>query len=322
MRTMKAFFTNSIVWAVLVALAYFATDIIDKGQTLNALTPWPVLGYALWLAILLLLWRLFFKPVADFLRLTSARRLRMSEQLEHALKLAAPYEAAESSDPRAALFLRLYAASERELYCTPEGRVELAALLQEAAREFDTHAEERRLIRSYSVAAGIGVVFCRNPMLDGVVLFVMQLRLVIALAKLRGYRPSPVFNLCCLFWVLGNSVVAALTQDAVEALADTGTEMMVEVIADTEALSGAASCVPLLQGVVNLAMQAVLAGTSVYVTGHVFLDQLNREGESLTMRRLISLRREGYKSIGAAVIAGVKKKGLSLVGATVGEQEV
>ncbi len=303
---MKRFLTSSLVWAVLVTIAYFATDIIDKGQTLNALTPVPILGYALWVAIILLLWALFFEPVISFFRLTCASKVGMKEQLEHALKAASAYETADVTDKRLQLYLKLSDASSRELYCTPDGCRELAPLLEEAhATFFASSKKERELIRSYSVAAGVGVVFSRNPLLDGVVLLVMQLRLVIALAKLRHCRPSPVFNLCCFLWVLSNSVVAALSQDAVEGIAEAGGDFMVEMLTDTEMFSGMTKYVPFFQNVLNLTMQAVLAGTSVYVTGHVFLGQLNREGMQLSMRYLVDLRKKGYREIGSAVVKGV-----------------
>ncbi len=318
---MKHLLSNVFVWSVLVLLAYFATDIIDKGQVLNSLTPVPILGYLLWAAILLVLWFLFLWPIIEFCRLSGSRPQSLKARLERAWKQLEPYRAAEN-DSRRELFVRFHKARQQRLYLTEAGQSELCALLSEAAASVDCNKEARQLIKSYSIAAGIGVVFSRNAVLDGLVMLVMQARLVIALAKLRGYRPSPVFNLCCMVWVFTNSLVMALSQGAVEELALNGIDYMVEMIADTELVSSLDEAVSSVlkmvtfgavdlkipQGVKTLAFQGVLAGASVYVTGRIFLGQLDREGEPITMSYLVKLRREGYAEMASSVFRGVADK--------------
>ncbi len=309
---MKNFLTNSIVWAVIVAVAYFATDIIDKGLVLNNLTPFPFLGYALWLAIAMVLWMLFFQPLISFCRLGSAGEFSPEAQLNQVLKALASYRSASEGDPRRELFVALYYAKEKRLYKTKEGREELSVLMERYHALLNTSEQERKLIRSYSTAAGIGVVFSRNSLLDGIVVLVMQLRLVIALAKLRGYRPSPVFNLCCLSWVLTNSLVTALAQGTLDEMVEAGADYIVELIFDPEDAASALSIIP--KTTLNLATQAVLAGTSLYITGTLFQWRLNRDAAKLTMNTLLELRRQGRKEMGKALMTALLKKAKGSIG--------
>ncbi len=290
---------HTLVWCLLAAILYFASDIYERGLMLNEATPWPFLGYGLWLLIAGLLWQLLIGPLVAFFRLSCSPKRSLKDQLHRAVRATRDFDEAEQGDPRRELHATLFKAERDELWSTAKGRVQVLGLLERYRELTDKSRDERELIRRYSVAAGIGVVFSRNSFLDGLILLVMQMRLVIDLAKSRGYKPSPVFNLCCLGWVLTNSLVMALTQGLIENAAETGMKYLAELVLTPEDFAAFIPGLP--PNSARLATQAVFAGASVYITGRLFLDQLKREGQKLTMTSLMTLRAQCRAELFAGV---------------------
>ena len=60
-----------LIWGGIVLLIYLGSDLIDKGNALNELTPYPVLGYVFWGLIALFLYWQVVGPIVNFCRLTS-----------------------------------------------------------------------------------------------------------------------------------------------------------------------------------------------------------------------------------------------------------
>ncbi len=326
------------VWLTLLLLAWFAADIVDKGQVLNQLTPKPILGWVLWGLCALVLWWLFLYPLIQFCMLRSVHDASLGKRLKLACARMRPYRGQGDSHPeQAALYDELCNA------CT-NGREddEAVRLLVRYQAIGDHPRKARKLILRYSKAAGIAVVFSRNSLVDAVALAVVQMKMVIELARLYGYKPSPVFNTLCFFWVLAHSIIFALTSgaaanmaaDAVSSAAGQVADMAVDAavdlsacLADTiledptlvvSATNNVAEKIP-LAGIVSSAAKVVtkplteafLAALPVYVTGHIFLRQLEHE-QTANFRTLLKLRRAAYrdlfKSFRDAAVSAVKTR--------------
>lgn len=337
------------VWVLLALLLYGAADIVDKGQALNSLTPYPVFGYLLWGVVLLVIWWLLIKPVWDFGRLARCSNLT-------------PRERAESLHKRITRHIRCHGDDATIL---PEEGIKAYAELDEALKRkqwdaleplieaclpYDSlRAQARATVLSHSRAAALAVAFSHNSLLDGFCLLIIQMKLVVALARLYGYKPSPVFNLCCFAWVAANSIISALLSTAMDTVAkravvafrsqmqedvisagaagtmDAVTTQMAENVTmhyatDEEfaeslgelALGGAEDTVLLgaeaigqqvASFTISILLEAVIAGSAVYVTGQIFRSKLDGEWEKPTFAALVKLRREGRAEIGKSLLS-------------------
>lgn len=340
------------VWVLLALLLYGAADIVAKGQSLNSLTPYPVFGYLLWGVVLLVVWWLFIKPVWDFWRLARHSNLTPKERAKALHKRITRHIRRHGEDasilPEEGLkaYAELDEALKRKQWDALEPLIE-ACLPYDSLRE-----QARATVLSHSRAAALAVAFSHNSMLDGFCMLVIQMKLVVALARLYGYKPSPVFNTCCFFWVAANSIVTALLSSVMNSVAENaltamGSQVRDDLVAEggagaadtaTELLSGdsaGASAVEAasdaafgdalgdlaLGGVddafllgaeavgqriasysIGLLLEAVIAGSAVYVTGTIFRSKLDGEWEKPTFAKLVKLRREGRCIIGKGLL--------------------
>lgn len=55
-------------------------------------------------------------------------------------------------------------------------------------------------------------------------------------------------------------------------------------------------------------LEAIMSGTSVYVTGYIFLKKLENDGSKLNFQDLIKLRRKGRLALGKTVIEEIPKE--------------
>lgn len=327
-----------IVWLTLLALAWFAADIIDKGQVLNQLTPRPIFGWILWGICALVVWWLLLWPVIQFCMLRSIHDCGLHKRLELACSRMRKYRGhADTCPEQAALYDELYNASIN-------GREddEAVRLLVKYQAIGDHPRMARQLILRYSKAAGVAVVFSRNNVVDALALVVVQMKMVVGLARLYGYKPSPVFNALCFCWVLAHSLLFALTSgavteiaaDAVSSAAGQAADMAVDAatdlsvcLADTiledpslaiRTTNSIAEKIPLADIVSSAAKvvakplaEAFLAALPVYVTGHIFLRQLEHE-QTANFRTLLKLRRAAYKdlfkSFSEAAVSAIKSR--------------
>ncbi len=293
----SSFWWSSLVWGLLLLLAYFGADLVDKGNALNEMTPYPVLGYVLWASIALALWFLLLQPIIQFCNLRRAGKESLPRQARRAARVLRAYR----HEPEGSELRQLaeeFRAAPRD-FSTLEGRngwQELLARYRQAI-----HGRAHDTILGYCKAAGVGVVFSRNNLLDGLILLAMQVRLVIALARTYGYKPSPVFNACCLGWIALNSLIAALTRGAVEDLSTTAADTMLELVLGSDELATASTEIVAtkagLQITVQILIEAIMAGTAVYITGRLFLWKLENEGREVTLKTLLELRAEGRREL-------------------------
>lgn len=352
------------VWVLLALLLYGAADIVDKGQALNSLTPYPVFGYLLWGVVLLVVWWLLIKPVWDFWRLARHSDLTPKDRAK-ALHQRITRHIRRHGDDAAILpeeGLKAYAELDEAL---KRKQWDVLEPLIKACLPYDTLREQARAtVLSHSRAAALAVAFSHNSLLDGFCMLIIQMKLVVALARLYGYKPSPVFNTCCFFWVATNSIVTALLNSAMDSVAENALSSMGSQVRDDVAAQGGAGAVDtaaeLLSGdaagdaaadaaadaasgdafgealgdlalggaddafllgaeavgqriasyTIGLLLEAVIAGSAVYVTGRIFCSKLDGEWRKPTFRALVKLRREGRVEIGK----GLMKTAGSLMG--------
>lgn len=87
--------------------------------------------------------------------------------------------------------------------------------------------ESRRTVLDYAKIAAIAAVFGRGRLLPGLMILLVQVRMVVALAKMHGYRPSVVFNVTCLVWVLFHAMITAVfVQDAAESAGESAADVL------------------------------------------------------------------------------------------------
>lgn len=310
-------------WLVLLLLAWFAANIVDKGQVLNGLTPKPFLGYILWGLCAVIVWWLLVWPIVQFCMLRSVLDCSLEKRIKLAAKRMRRYRGcAESAPEQAGLYEKLYHASVNGV---PDE--EAAALLVQYRAIGDQPRQARKLILRYSKAAGVAMVFSRNNFVDALALVVVQMKMVVELARLYGYKPSPMFNLLCFGWVLAHSVIFALTSGSLAGMAadavGEGVGLAVDMAVDTAADLSSCLADAILEdpslvvratgdivekipfaGIVSSAAKVVtrpvteafLAALPVYVTGHIFLRQLEHE-QTANFRTLLKLRRAAYKEL-------------------------
>lgn len=304
--------SSLLIWPALIILAYFASDIIAKGQTLNSLTPIPILGYALWAGILWLIWYLVISPILQFASLKRAAHTNPLKQTRRALKKLQRYKTEDENHPLRQSYWNLYNTLESRLP-EPEKRRQLLEHLHNYRAQSGINRKARQHILLYSRLAALGVVFSRNSLIDGLILLLLQMRLIISLATLYGYKPSPIFNSLCFGWVAGNSLIIALlgqgsAAQVGNALGSEFAECIAELMTgEDEAMLLTADGIgtKFMQSTISAMIEALMSATAVYVTGHIFLRLLEREGEHISLQNLIQLRREGRLAIGKDILLKV-----------------
>lgn len=299
-----------LVTAVLVLALYFGSDILIKVRALNALSePYPIAGTLLVAGIAWLLWVVVIGPVIAFCRLSGGAGATKA-RAGAALKELGRYKLCENDpDARKREMFSLW----KELYTANlQDREKLPELLGRYMKTSELHRRSLQYIFSSSKAAAIGVVVSRNDFLDGLVLLVLQMRMIVTLARMHGYKPSLVFNTLCFGWVVANSLIFALMSSAAEEAAQ---DMVVEPVVDamagyvtevvgTQVATSAGSIIPVFGQVLSKAAQigleAVMGALPVYVTGRVFLMRLEADAGKVDNATIVKIRKEGLKDLMAA----------------------
>ncbi len=282
----SSFWWASVLWCLLLILAYYGVDnIIEHGKALNEMTTYPVWGYVLWGIFAVALWILLIGPVIHFCNLRYVGEESLRRQVLRAADAVSDYRN-EPEDSELRQLAEEFSAAPRD-FNSIEGKngwQELLARFREAV-----HGRAHDTIIGYCKAVGVGVVFAFNGLLDGLILFAIQIRLVVVLARVFGYKPGALFNGYFLGWIAVNSLVVALTTGW---LNDWSGSLVATMLGTAEGadpgMVGSG-----IQVVLAVLMQALLAGILTYISGRIFLWRLEYEGREVALKTLLKLRAEG-----------------------------
>lgn len=290
------------VGVIFFLLLYFSADIIDKGLTLNRLTPWnhaawwaPYcgLGTVMWGGIILLVWLLFINPIFAFCRLVfggTTTRKRIKNALK-VLKKERGKATAEGS-LYAELHNALMKRDNQEMLASLEKYEQCGVIPQTA----------RKIILSYASRGGIGLVICSNHIIDGLILLGIQMCLMAELARLYGYRCiSPVFLLLCLGWVLLTSILHALFAEDFETMIGEGSGELIE------ALLGQAVTTGIISKASKLAAEFLIGWINIYLSGRIFMALLTHEMNKGNLEKISAYRIEAYKQFATSESGKVLK---------------
>ncbi len=315
-----------LIWGGIVLLVYLGADVIDKGNALNELTPYPILGYVFWGLIAVFLYWQVVAPIVSFCRLTTLvsgdpiSRARAALRNIRDWRQDARRECHEDYRRYDSLYDSLHNA------CSSRDSAALQKLLLDYAEQADLLPKRcRDLILNYCQIAALTVVVSRNKWLDGAALLFLQLRLLIALAQLHGGKPSPVFNALCFGAVIANSFVYVVINGLLYGNGGLMVTELVDDIADLlvddpevqyKAGNSAANILPVVgkafSSVVDVlarpTLEAALAASNVYVCGHLFLRRLQGESRMLGFKEVVAMRRKGRMDIFRGVAEALKDK--------------
>ncbi len=298
----SSFWWASLMWCLLLVLAYYGVDIIEKGKALNEMTSYPVWGYVLWGFIIIALWILVVGPVIHFCNLRYVGEESLRRQVLRATDALGTYRH-EPEESELRQLSEEFSAAPRD-FTTLEGKhgwQELLARFREAV-----HGRAHDTIIGYCKAAGVGMVFGFNGLLDGLVLLAIQVRLVLELARVYGYKPTSFFNGCFFGWIAVNSLVVALTSGLVDSLSASTVSTMLGSADGTDMVTVRAG----LEIVIAVLIQALIAGMLTYITGRVFLWRLEHEGREVALKTLLKLRVEGRREYAAKLLGASAALGL------------
>ena len=275
------------VWPMLVALifviTYFGADIIEKGVALNELTPWGKylgVGDILWVIILWAIWILLIKPVIDFYMLMKGTNTFKS-RVKAVIKDSKRYPVVS---PQRQIGYDL------ETYYSMGKVSKQQELLEQYEAMGSLPAEAQEIVNSYSNRAALAVLISRNPALDGLILFGVQVRMIAQLAKLYGYTPSPIFIMLCSVWAFVSSTLQAIFGDDI---ADAGADLIKDIGRRFLGDAGTTAGTKLFR----YGTEWALAQVNVRVTAAIFIHALKRTGKGLSVKEIMKLRRGLYLDV-------------------------
>ena len=291
---MKPIFKHLILLLILAGV-YFAADFLEKGIILNDITPYPILGIVFWVLLLYIVFVVVIQPIIQFRKL---KTINGGDVNKAAKKLHKQLEAYKFKDKNKEenWQSRIWHDINEILLTKPENdperKTQLAALIEEYVKTDNQHngkAEKaKKIINKYSWSAALCVVFSRNSFLDGLLILFAQLNMTVEIAKLYGYKPSPMFNTLCFCWIATNSIITGLFSQA-------GAQAVGDVFADSltngDIIEGGLTST-LLSKTSGMVVEGLAAATTVYVTGNIVLLHLQGIPE-IQLETLFRLRRRG-----------------------------
>lgn len=307
---------NVFVVAVFILLIYFASDIIAKGQTLNELTPYPILGWAFWALIAFFIYWQVLYPLVVFASLKRFHEQSIYDRAAIALKVL-------KKDISAKQNVKEKEADENENFSQPKEDVQ--DLYHKILNSSQIHEEEKlrtylerydkiidkkadAIIHNYSKITGVAVVVSSNKWIDSAALLYMQSRMIVELSQLYGGKPSLLFNFLCSAWMLLSTgvylILHSLLVENAEAVASELAEELAENFVEdldvqVDALKGAFSSTPFIGTVASVTsvilgpvLQASMACTNVYMSGKMFLWKIKGNSKACSYKSYLATRRK------------------------------
>ncbi|MDD6001585.1 MAG: DUF697 domain-containing protein [Bacteroidales bacterium] len=306
---MKPIFKHLILLLILAGV-YFAADFLEKGIILNDITPYPVLGIVFWVLLLYIVFVVVIQPIIQFRKLKNIKSVDVDKAAKKILKQLENHKF-EDKDKEEHWQSRIWHSINDELVTKrdndPERKQRLTALIEEYIKTDNQHngkAEKaKKIINKYSWSAALCVVFSRNSFLDGLLILFAQLNMTVEIAKLYGYKPSPMFNALCFGWIATNSIITGLfSQAGAEAVGDVFTDSLT----NGDIIEGGLTST-ILSKTSGMVVEGLAAATTVYVTGNIVLLHLQGSPE-IKLETLFRLRRRGRLELIKEIPANVAEK--------------
>ena len=306
---MKPIFKHLILLLILAGV-YFAADFLEKGIILNDITPYPVLGIVFWVLLLYIVFVVVIQPIIQFRKLKNIKSVDVEKAAKKIHKQLENHKF-EDKDQEEHWQSRIWHSINDELVTKrdndPERKQRLTALIEEYIKTDNKHngkAEKaKKIINKYSWSAALCVVFSRNSFLDGLLILFAQLNMTVEIAKLYGYKPSPMFNALCFGWIATNSIITGLFSQA-------GAEAVGDVFADSltngDFIEGGLTST-ILSKTSGMMVEGLAAATTVYVTGNIVLLHLQGSPE-IKLETLFKLRRRGRLELLKEIPTNVAEK--------------
>lgn len=301
---------NVFVIAVFLLLAYFATDIIAKGNTLNSLTPKPLLGYIFWGAILVFVYWQVFWPIISFSQLKHVHKLSPKARAKWALRQMKTDGQNNDDAPEHELYINL---SNAEQNNDDDALHKYLAIYDNKQSK-----KANTIILNYSKLAAITVVVSRNKWWDSAAIIFMQMRMLVELAKLYGGKPSPLFNMLILGWIISSTFINMIVNTCIEENAEEISKKLAETVAENltedldvqfKAVSGSIDAIPFIKMVSTVSsvllgavLEASLAGANVYISGKFFLWKLKGDIKKMELRPYLTEKRQGRLIIAKSLL--------------------
>lgn len=305
---MKPIFKHLILLLILAGV-YFAADFLEKGIILNDITPYPVLGIVFWV-LLYIVFVVVIQPIIQFRRLKNIKSVDVEQAAKKIHKQLENHKF-EDKDQEEHWQSRIWHSINDELVTKrdndPERKQRLTALIEEYIKTDNQHngkAEKaKKIINKYSWSAALCVVFSRNSFLDGLLILFAQLNMTVEIAKLYGYKPSPMFNALCFGWIATNSIITGLfSQAGAEAVGDVFTDSLT----NGDIIEGGLTST-ILSKTSGMVVEGLAAATTVYVTGNIVLLHLQGSPE-IKLETLFRLRRRGRLELIKEIPVNVAEK--------------
>lgn len=304
---MKKIFRSPWAWCAVACAALFAgSGLLMRGNALNEALPGGFLGWVFWGALALLAWRFLIAPLAGFVGLPQWKSDAEQEKLSDLERLHFLEDYADRMLKNLADARRGNAELDEKLVAVESALREMDAQwrlreLRESVVALRKFLEEKfcgKIIAAHMKCGAVAVVVSQKGLLDSLVVFAVQIRLIVALSRALGHRPSWAFVSCCMAWVVANSLLSMIFDET--NITETAFDSLGEMLgAQSGGLLGE---IPFMKTLANLVMQAATAAASVYVTGALVRSRLLGSAEKKTLKELLRIRLSGYKE--AAKIAG------------------
>lgn len=282
---MKRFFSQWIPILMLVVALYFMSDFYQKGRSLNDMLPVPILGWLFWGLLIFAVYYIVLKPICSFIELTHIDATeeddiwRVGEVVKRQIEKR---DGSQSKD--------WWKIHNIVIVRNPDTEEELRKCISEYYSGLDDSTA--KIIQNYSWKAALCVVFSRNPFVDGLLMFFAQYKMALELMEKHGFKPAPLFNVLCFFWIASNSVLNSVFA---QASADTVGNILSKFLTEQGLEEGVAN--KALSRLGSFAVEAMTAATTVYVTGWLLNRKLKGDHRKIEIEDLFTIRKEAKTAL-------------------------
>ena len=295
------------MWLLTLGIVLFVlSSLLIRGNALNECIPDGIVGFIFWAIVMLLVLHFLISPLVVFIGLPQWKsreeqmdpisRMKFLEKYAKRILKTQAHASAGSSVLAEKLEGVDRALKEMDASCR------LTLLEKNISELRDTLRTDicSSVISAHMKYAALAVVVSQRGILDSFIVFAIQIKLIIALSRTLGHRPSWAFVSCCMVWVVSNSLVSLIFDET--NITETVFSSLGDVLGIRDVTRGLLGEIPGLKTVANLSIQGITAASSVYITGELVCSRLLGNSQKRTMKELLKMRVDGYKE--AVKVAG------------------